>query len=68
MVDVKKEHVGFAQHELTATFVFTALSIRDTRSYCALVANKPCLSIFVQDAVEPQWSHKTKQLGYLCVS
>ena len=54
MIDVRTEHIGFAQHELTATFVFDAMNIRDTRSYCALVANLLCLSIVVQDAVEPQ--------------
>ena len=54
MIDEKTEQVGFAQHEWTATFVFDAMNIRDTRSYCALVANLLCVSLVVQDSVEPQ--------------
>ena len=60
MIDEKTEQLGFAQHEWTATFAFDAMNIRDTRSYCSLVANLPCLPIVVQDAVGPQESLKTK--------
>lgn len=47
MIHVKTEHVGFAQHELTATFVFDAM-ISETRGVIVLLwqISRVCLLVY----------------------